>query len=572
MQILIADIETDGLLPTLSKCYCLAIKEMSADEVELYADAAGYRPITEGLSRLSGADVIVMHNGYGFDAPAIVQLYGRDAINGTQIYDTLVASRYFAPQRRSHSLAALGEELGYDKGDHDDWSCFSRAMADYCVRDVEVTEKVFEKLWTGKIERGLKLEFDFAKVIALQEQHGFRLDIEKAQALVSEFRQEQYDIERQLQEVWTPKTIERTSEKTGRRLKDKIEVFNPGSRKQIADRLIENYCWKPKQYTPSGQPKIDEGVLGRLKYDEAQKLSRYFRLQKLLGQLSDGDAGWLKLERDGYVHGSVKTIGTATHRCSCFGPNMQQVDKRDPRMREVWLPDPGQVLVGVDADALELVCLAHYLGKFDGGEYQDALLNGSKDDGTDVHSRTQKLLELPSRENAKTAQYAYLYGASDRKLAQISREAGGPIKSGKEIRRRMNEGINGLGKLSQAIQKRADVGWFRAIDGRKIYIKSPHSALNYLLQSCGAIVMKKSLEVFHYDLAKTAGFICDESTVNFSYVANVHDEVQLSVEPEHAKTIGELFKASITLAAERLKMRCPLSATYAIGSNWKETH
>ena len=235
----------------LSKCHCLAIKEMSADGVELYADVAGYRPIAEGLSRLSGADVIVMHNGFGFDVPAIVQLYGRSAINGTQVYDTLVASRYFAPQRRSHSLAALGEELGYDKGDHDDWSTFSRAMAEYCARDVKVTEKVFEKLWTGKIERGLKLEFDFAKVIALQEQHGFRLDIEKAQALVSEFRQEQYDIERQLQEVWTPKTIERTSEKTGRRLKDKIEVFNPGSRKQIADRLIENYCWKPKQYTPS---------------------------------------------------------------------------------------------------------------------------------------------------------------------------------------------------------------------------------------------------------------------------------------------------------------------------------
>ena len=188
-----------------------------------------------------------------------------------------------------------------------------------------------------------------------------------------------------------------------------------------------------------------------------------------------------------------------------------------------------------------------------------------------MHSRTQKLLELPSRENAKTAQYAYLYGASDRKLAQISREAGGPIKSGKEIRRRMNEGINGLGKLSEAIQKRADVGWFRAIDGRKIYIKSPHSALNYLLQSCGAIGAKKSLGVFHRP-RQNSWFYLRRNPVNFSYVANVHDEVQLSVEPEHAKTIGELFKASITLAAERLKMRCPLSATYAIGSNWKETH
>ncbi len=573
MKILIADIETDGLLPTLTQCHCLAIKEWKSDAgTIIYADARGYRPISEGISRLAGGDVLVFHNGIGFDAPAIVQLYGRGSIDVGKIYDTMVASRFRNPEKRSASLAALGEELGFEKGEHTDWSVFSDEMAEYCKRDIEVTEKVFESLWTGEIEPGLELEFRFAHVMALQEQHGFRLDVPKAQALESELRQEQCDIERSLQSVWLPKTIERVSEKTGRKLKDHIEVFNPGSRKQIAERLIENHGWKPRTYTPSGQPKVDESVLDRLKYDEAQQLSRYLRIQKLLGQLSDGNAGWLKLERNGYVHGSVKTIGTATHRCSHFGPNMGQVDRRDLRMREVWLPDPGQVLVGCDADALELVCLAHYLGRYDDGEYQDALLNGSKDDGTDVHSRTQKLLELPTRDHAKTAQYAYLYGASDRKLAQISRDAGGPVKNGKEIRRRMNEGINGLGKLSAAIQRRADVGWFKAIDGRRINIKSPHSALNYLLQSTGAIVMKKAVEVFHYSLAPDFNFVRHGSPVNFSYVANVHDEVQLSVDPEYAEAVGQLFADSITLAAEQLNMRCPLSGTYAIGANWKETH
>ena len=573
MKILIADIETDGLLPDLTKCHCLAIKEKNKDaRIELYADVEGYNPISEGLRRLRGADILVMHNGIGFDRPALFRIYGRDAFGKAPIYDTLVSSRFFHQSKRSHSLAALGQELGFEKGDHSDWSTFSPAMGDYCKRDVEVTEKVFDQMWTGQIEPALALEFNFAEIISLQEQHGFRLDVQKAQALESEFRQEQSDIERHLQQKWTPKTIHRVSEKTGRRLKDKVEVFNPGSRKMIADRLAEQYDWKPKTYTPSGQPKIDEAVLDKLKFDEAKSLSRYFRLQKLLGQLSDGDAGWLKMERDGYVYGSVKTVGTATHRCSHWGPNMGQVDRRDLRMREVWLPDEGQVLVGCDADALELVCLAHYLAKFDDGEYQDALVNGTKEAGTDVHSRTQKLLELPTRDAAKTAQYAYLYGASDRKLAQISREAGGPIKSGKEIRRRMNEGINGLGKLSDAIRKRADVGWFKAIDGRRIYIKSEHSALNYLLQSCGAIVMKQEADVFHYELATKAGFVCAQSTVNFSYVANIHDEVQLSVAPEHAETVGQLFADAITLAAERLNMRCPLTGTYQIGNNWKETH
>ena len=265
-------------------------------------------------------------------------------------------------------------------------------------------------------------------------------------------------------------------------------------------------------------------------------------------------------------------MGTATHRCSHFKPNMAQVDKKDLRMREVWVADEGQVLVGCDADALELVCLAHYLGKYDNGVYRDALLYGSKEEGTDVHSRTQKLVELPTRDEAKRMQYAYLYGASDRKLASISKEAGGPLKDGKEIRKRMDEGIDGLGELSEGIQKRAKAGWFKAIDGRKITIRSPHSALNFLLQSCGAIVMKKAAQVFHYDFAVKKQLVVDGQLKGFAYVANVHDEVQFSADPDVADVVGKTFADSITEAAVRLGMRCPLSGTYEIGDNWKETH
>jgi DNA polymerase-1 len=340
----------------------------------------------------------------------------------------------------------------------------------------------------------------------------------------------------------------------------------------IAERLAETHDWKPKSFTPSGGPKIDEVVLSNLPYPEAKQLARYFRVQKQLGQLSDGDNGWLKLVRGDRVHGGVSSMGTATHRCSHFKPNMAQVDKKDLRMREVWVADEGQVLVGCDADALELVCLAHYLGKYDNGVYRDALLYGSKEEGTDVHSRTQKLVELPTRDEAKRMQYAYLYGASDRKLASISKEAGGPLKDGKEIRKRMDEGIDGLGELSEGIQKRAKAGWFKAIDGRKITIRSPHSALNFLLQSCGAIVMKKAVQVFHYDLAVQNKLVVDGEPQGFSYVANVHDEVQFSSDPGIADAVGQTFASSITEAAVRLGMRCPLSGTYEIGANWKETH
>ena len=139
--------------------------------------------------------------------------------------------------------------------------------------------------------------------------HGFKIDLEKAQTLADDCRQEMHNIEDKLVKKWKPKVIERHSEKTGKRLKDKVEVFNPGSRSMIAQRLIEDYGWKPRVYTPTGKPKIDEKILATLDYPPAKSLSRYFRLQKMLGQLADGNNGWLRLERDGRVHGRMKTIG-----------------------------------------------------------------------------------------------------------------------------------------------------------------------------------------------------------------------------------------------------------------------
>jgi DNA polymerase-1 len=577
MTTLIADIETDGLLPELTKVHCLAIANIVApSDVTVYADQEGYEPIAKGLARLAEADRMVFHNGLGFDLHAIHKLYG-NVIDRTKVFDTLVLSRFIDPPLAGgHSLERWGERLGYPKGEYNDWSKFTEEMATYCARDVEVTCKLYNKLmsqvqdyWTDS----LRLEHDFAYVMSLQEQHGFRLDVDKAVEVAAELRQEMVDIERQLQEVFPPITVERYSEKTGKRLKDKEEMFNPGSRKMIGERLIERYNWKPKKFTPTGIPQIDEVVLGGLDYPEAKLLARYFLCQKQLGQISDGESGWLKcVTKAGYVHGKVNTIGAATHRCSHFGPNMAQISKRDLRMREVWLPDEGDVLVGCDADALELRCLASYLGNFDGGEYANALLKGSKEDGTDVHSRTGKLVGLKSRDETKRLTYAFLYGASDRKLSSILREAGAAVADGKTARAKMESGINGLGKLVAIIKSRLKRGFLLGIDKRHINIKSDHSALNFLLQSCGAILMKKALQVFHYELCAEAGHVVNEKPVTFAYCANVHDEVQLSVRKDQAEEVGKLFARAIEIAGERLGMNCPTSGSYEIGSNWRETH
>ena len=574
-KILIADIETDGLIAT--KVHCLAIaNSLSPTDTIVYADHPNYPPLKEGLARLETADKTVWHNGMGYDYPTLMRIFPDLKVQRTKVIDTLILSRLAHPQQRKHSLEHWGEQLGYPKGDFSDWEKFSDEMAEYCARDVEVTAKVYHKLmdelsdptWADAIQ----LEHDFAYVLNLQEEHGFRLNVQMAEELCAELRQKMSDIEVGLQEAFPPITHERWSEKTGKRLKDNVEVFNPGSRQQIASRLIEKYGWKPKAFSPSGAPKIDETVLSYLKYPEAKMLNEYLFCQKQLSQISEGESGWLKCVTErGYVHGKVNTIGTATSRCSHWGPNMGQISKRDLRMREVWLPDEGDKLVGCDADALELRMLAHYLGHFDGGAYADALLKGSKDDGTDVHSRTGKALGVKDRDVVKRCTYAFLYGASDRKLQSIMKDAGIHMK-GKEVRQRMEKGITGLDKLVEIIAKRCERGYLLGIDGRKVPILSPHSALNFCLQSAGAIVMKKALVAFHYDIAPKAGHVKHDKPVTFQYCANVHDEVQMSVREDQAKEIGQLFAASIAVAGEQLELKCPVSGSYDIGDNWKETH
>lgn len=569
----IADIETDDINATV--IHCIAVGDLEG-KVNLYADHPNYLPIEDGVKELEDADRVVMHNGLNFDYPIIAQLTNAK-IKREKVFDTLILSRFIDPRQRKHSLAEWGERLGFPKGDFKDFEKFTDEMATYCIRDVEVTTKLYKHLmekFEPEMAQALRTEFDFAYVLGIQERHGFRLDVKAAQDLAAEMRQEMSDIEDQLQSIFLPRVIERYSDKTGNRLKDKIEVFNPGSRKQIGERLTEKYGWKPTKYTPQGAPQIDEKVLNELNYPEAKLLGRYFLCQKQLSQISEGDAGWLKrVTKDGYVHGKVNTIGTNTFRCSHFSPNMAQISKRDLRMREVWLPDEGDKLVGVDADALELRMLAAMLGHFDDGAYAKALLEGSKEDGTDVHSRTGKIVGVENRDVVKRLTYAYLYGASDRKLSQILREGKAPLSDGKIIRHRMNQGITGLGTLADILKSKYERGYLIGVDGgRRIPIVSEHSMLNFLLQSMGAIVMKKALCLFHYELAPAAGHVVDDQPQTFNYCANVHDEVQLTVRPQHAEEIGQLFADAIKLAGERLELKCPLSGSYDVGANWKETH
>jgi DNA polymerase-1 len=419
-EIIFADCEGNDFIPGLTKMWLIQIAIGVNGEVEAFADQPGYRPIRDALSILKSAKKVVFHNGFGYDLFAINKLYP-GTLRREQIIDTLVISRLRNASATRHSLKDLGEALGILKGEHDDFSQFSEEMVKYGVQDV----RILQAAWTGKgkvppfsafykqFRAACELEFYTAYVIQKQTLHGFDFDYIKAQLLESELRQEQKNLERELQEIFPPIVHERYSDKqidraTGKpkRLKDYIEVFNPGSRQQVGERLIAKYGWKPTELTPTNQPKIDETTLGELPYPEAKAMARYLTLGKKLGMLSDGDNSWLKLAvpytDDTYrIHGQVNTLGARTHRMSHFKPNVAQVDK-DPRMRALFRSDPGWDLVGIDAEGLELRELAHFLYPYDNGRYVEIVHSGDKSKGTDIHTMNRKAAGLHLRDSAKT--------------------------------------------------------------------------------------------------------------------------------------------------------------------------
>jgi DNA polymerase I-like protein with 3'-5' exonuclease and polymerase domains len=500
-----------------------------------------------------------MHNGLAFDKPILEKTWSV-TMNQNLVYDTLVSSRLLNPSLEGgHSLDAWGKRLGFPKGEFSDWDGgLTPEMETYCIQDTLVTQKLYDVLTNelkyNKFEqRSIELEHKVQAIIAKQERNGFKLDEKKATILLSELSSKLAAIEVEMQSIFPAKTIERVSEKTGKNLKAKVETFNPGSRKQIGERLKEK-GWKPGKFTETGQPIIDEGTLEGLDIPEAKAINEYLMLQKRVAQIES----WLKaLGSDGRVHGKVITNGAVTGRMTHMSPNMAQVPNSGSPYgedcRDLWIVEKGYKLVGIDASGLELRMLAHYMQD---DAYTSEVVSG------DIHTANQKAAGLENRNQAKTFIYAFLYGAGDAKIGKV---VGAGAKEGQELKSRFLRNTPSLKELREKVSRIAkNSGTLPGLDGRRLQVRSDHAALNTLLQSAGAVVMKQAVVLLDESLSKF--------NIDYKFVANVHDEWQIEVEESYADMVGRIGVQSIENAGKVLEMRCPLSGEYKVGNSWKETH
>ena len=531
---------------------------------------------------IADATLIIGHNIIGFDS-VILNKYWGTKITLRQMKDTLILSRLLDPSKDGgHSLEAWGQRLGKPKFSYRKVWLWMKGLNDkdtpegmefndpipalmehYCIIDTEVTADLFlhlEKELKDKEFGGecVELEHKVAAIIAQQVRNGFRLDTAYATGLLTEIKGRLAEIYESMQQRWPSYQLERFSEKTGKRLKDATVTFNPASRQQIGQKLIE-LGWKPKKFTETGQPMVDEEVLEGLHYPEAKMIAEYLMLGKRVSQIES----WLEaVEDDGRVHGKVITNGAVTGRMTHSSPNMAQIPNSGSvygiECRTCWSVSDGKVLLGCDASGLELRMLAHYMKD---QRYVDTVTNGNSKEGTDVHTVNQKAAGLATRDAAKTFIYAFLYGAGDAKIGNI---LGGNARDGARLKAQFLRQTPALARLIKVVSKHAAKGWVPGLDGRKIWVRSEHSALNSLLQGAGAVVMKKALVLFYGKVQRNGWPV--------TLVANVHDEVQLETTKEYADTVGQAFVDSIREAGEHFKLRCPLTGEYKYGANWGQTH
>lgn len=604
------DCETNGFLDTLTKVHSLVLQD--ADTGVYYSCTENpYRSndpmvvtdvtIEQAVRMLMEAEEIIGHNIIKFDIPAIQKVYPWFKPKG-KITDTLVLARLIwgnigdlydsrlvklgkfpGKLYGSHSLKAWGLRLGVLKGDFGettDWLDWSWEMQVYCEQDVRVTVELHERiLKKAPAEQAVWIEHEFCKIIAMQERHGFAFDEAGAVKLYSELVKRRAELVDELQRAFPPveKTevfIPKVNNKARGYVKGKpftkrwMVEFNPSSRQMIAERLID-LGWVPQEFTPSGQPKVDETVLEGLPYPEAKLLAEHFLVEKRIGQLAEGDQAWLKLVKNGRIHGSVNTNGAVTGRCTHSNPNVAQVPRvgspYGAESRALFTTTPGFVLVGADLSGLELRCLAHFMARYDDGAYAKIVLEG------DVHTVNQLAAGLPTRNDAKTFIYAFLYGAGDQKIGSIvapDADAEEQKRIGRKLKKAFLKKTPALKKLREQVEAAATRGYLIGLDGRHLHIRSTHSALNTLLQSAGALISKVAMILAYRNLS-ACGYLFGR---DFAFVAHIHDEIQTECRPAIAEEVGQIVVQAMRDAGEFFGFKCPIDGEFKIGSNWKETH
>lgn len=630
MRIGFFDIEANGLLDKATRTHCGVVKEIGQPARKFWPWPGGDY-VKQMLEYLDSFDVLIAHNGIGYDWPLLKKLYGWE-YKGKKV-DTLIMSRLLNPKRiipfnaidRSigpHSLAAWGYRVGRGKPDHDDWGNYSEEMMHRCSEDVEILELTYnallEEASTGKWRNAFLLSFELFEHLQQQEQYGWLVDKEHMHGCIHQLTRWIERIDRAI----TPK-LPQVIEVNETKIKGEYNyIKKPFLKSGEYSKTIVSWCadhgcdpltkpvagcfsridfrvtnldsgaetknfllalgWEPLEWNTDDEgnrtsPKLSkddpfEGIeskIGKLVAKRVQCRQRRSIIEGLLNLIRE----------DGRIASVVNTLavtGRATHR------NIVNIPKASSfygkQMRSIFTSGEGMVLVGTDSAGNQLRQLA---ARMDNEQYIFAMVSGNKDDGTDPHTLTKVIGDLESRDIAKNVMYCLLFGGGDTKLAKTAKK---PIGSGADLRGKLYKGLDGLGELMERLTaewkstarqrfnpqfRRMEYfdGTITGLDGRPIKVPSEHQLLVYLLQSDEAIHMSKSYCLLSERLAKKYVW-----GVDYGIVCFYHDEYTIECREEIAEDVKRISEQCIKDAGTFFNIKCPHAGEGAIGKNWYTIH
>lgn len=667
---IVIDIEANGLYnPT--KIWCVVCKDIDTGEYHIFRNLEDDNERINCCDFLSRCSLLIGHNYVGYDGKHLERIAGHP-LDVSKVLDTLVISKLVDYPRSGHSIEDYGIEFGFEKIKFNDFSQYSKDMETYCIRDVDICERIYNKYhrYVSQPEhhRSIRLEHEFALVTEQLHDNGFAFDKEKAARLLEKVNGELEGLDGQIAEAFPPrlKLIREVTPKETKHgtislssipkvLRQDIadmsvgapfcycswSVFNPSSHSQII-RVLNEAGWRPVDKTDTH--KDTERAVNSLKYKKRDALvlstledyqaklkglqvtgwkvnennletlppsaphaTRLLAKRILLESRRRTLTEWLDLclasfkpgdtcvtdhgdARKGggttyRIHGKFYGLGAWTHRMAHQNPNTANIPNEydtagkkklyGKELRALWCAPRNRLLVGCDAEGIQLRIFAHYIND---PEFTEALVNGKKELKTDPHSLNQSILGdvCKSRAAAKRYIYALLLGAGMGKLREILDCDEGAAREAYE---RLLRRYTGFATLKETIIPRdAKRGWFNGLDGRRVRIPGDteggrrHLAMSGYLQNGEAVIMKMATLKWLPAITLLGGLL-----VNF-----VHDEWQTEVpnNMEIALRVASLQADSLRVVGEELGLLCPLAGSYwnddhkiyTVHKNWSMTH
>ncbi|AZV76470.1 DNA polymerase I [Parasedimentitalea marina] len=557
-------------------CYIpLTHRAAAADDLFGSDDLAkGQMPLTTALEMLKPVleDPAIMKIGQNMKYDA--KIFARQGITVAPMDDTMLMSYALHGGLHNHGMDTLSERyldhtpipikplLGTGKSAITfDKVPVSDAIP-YAAEDADITLRLWQlfkpRLHQAKVSTVYEtLERPLIPVLAKMEMDGIKVDRDTLSRMSNAFAQKMAELEADIHAL------------AGR-------PFNVGSPKQLGEILFDEMGLEGGKKGKTGAYATGADILEDLatEHDLPARVLDWRQLSKLKSTYTDALQDHINADT-GRVHTSYLQTGANTGRMASKDPNLQNIPVRSEegrRIREAFIPEPGNVLLSLDYSQIELRILAHVAGI-------DALKQAFAD-GLDIHAMTASemfdvsLDEMTPeiRRQAKAINFGVIYGISGFGLARNLRI---PRAEAQGFINRYFERFPGIRTYMDAtVEFAKEHGYVQTLFGRKIHTpeiaaKGPRAgfakraAINAPIQGTAADVIRRAMIRMPDAIAHLPARM----------LLQVHDELLFEVpEASVEETIAAARTAMENAADPAVHLDVKLIVDAGRGANWAEAH